>query len=316
MLVDNLITDIRALTDESNTEDVSDVELLSSLNRSQQKLVRLAARFYEPLFMRELEISTFSGREATIPEYANGLIIDQVDVIQNGRAYRVYNAPIRDMSLLDDTSYTSSIPQNYAIRGNKMLLFPSPASGVTIRIRYQIRPPELVLSQGRITDIDSLSSNILYVDSLGSDLTTSIDSLKAFINVVDGTTGDVVSTAQISAIDTDSKKITFKSASLDRSLVFGQTVSTSLSTDIALDDYIVIANGTCIPTYTRDYSDFLIQHSVVETLNRLGVPSNEAYAKLKELEGDVKAMWAGRPNSQRVVQRSKHWSRKIRRKRY
>ena len=204
------------MTGKQNTTDVTSAEILSALNRGQQRLVRLAARFYEPLFMREVNISTFSGREATIPEYANGLIIDQVDVINGNRAYRVYQIPIREASHIDDTDYSSAIPRHYTIRGNKILLYPKPESSVTIRVRYQLRPPELVLNQGRITDIDSLSSDILYVNSLGSDLTTSIDSLKAFVNIVDGTTGEVKDTAQISAIDTDSKKITFKSASPDR----------------------------------------------------------------------------------------------------
>lgn len=308
-----MITAVRDIADEQNTTDLTDTEILAALNRGQQRFVRLANRHYEPLFMRETNISTYSGREATIPEYANGMIIDQIDVISGTRAYRVYQIPIRDASNIDDTSYTSSIPQHYAIRGNKVLLYPKPQSSVTIRVRYQLRPPELVTSQGRITNIDSLSSNILYVNSVGSDLTTSITALKAFVNVVDGTTGDVKDTLQISAIDSSSGKLTFKSASLDRSTVYGQTVSTSLSTDIALDDYITLAYGTCIPTFSSDYSDFIIQHAVVEVLNRMGVPSQEMYAKYKELEDDTKAMWAGRPYSKRVQQRSKHFGRKYRR---
>jgi hypothetical protein len=315
-LVDNLILDVRAISDEKNTEDVSDADILSALNRAQMKLVRLAARHYEAMFQREVSISTYVGREATIPEYASGLIVDMIDVISTNKAYRIYQAPIRDMSNLDDTTYTSSIPRHYTIRGNKILLYPSPVNGTVIRVRYQIRPPELVEQQGRITDVTSLSSNILYVDSLGSNLTTSITALKAFVNIVDGTTGEVKSTNQISAIDTTNKKITFKSSSLDRSLVNGQTVSTSLSTDVALDDYITISNGTCIPTFVRDYSDYLIQHAVVEIMNRLGVPTQEAFAKLKELEDDVTAMWAGRPHSVRIQPRSKHWGRTLRTSRF
>lgn len=311
MLVDSMLDEVRNLADEANTSDVSDADILASLNRAQQKLVRIATRKYNPIFMREATISSFSGREATIPEYAYGLKINSIDVIQGSNAYPVLPAQIRKMSALE-TSGTSSIPSHYTLRGDKILLYPTPSSGVSLRVRYQVRPPELVKQQGRITDIDSLASDILYVDSLGSDLTTSIDNLKAFVNIIDGTTGLVKDTAQISAIDTTNKKLTFKSSSLDRTLVWGQTVGTSLSTDIALDDYVTIANGTCIPTLTRDYSDFLIQYAVVEVLNRLGIPSQEAYAHLKELEDDVSRMWSGRPSNRRVTQRSKHWGRRLR----
>ena len=308
MLVDTMLTDIRALAEEDNTEDVSDADLLSSLNRAQQQLVRIAIKKYEPMFMREATITSFSGREATIPEQAYALNIDSVDVVDNSRFYRVYPAPIRHMTQLE-TSGTTSIPRHYSVRGNKLLLYPTPASGVQLRVRYQIRPPKLVKSEGRITDIDELSSGILYVNSLGDNLTTSVDALKAFVNIVDSTTGLVKSTAQISALDTSTNKITIKTASLGRTTVFGQTVDTSLSTDIALDDYVTIADGTCIPTLVADYSDYLIQFSVVETLNRLGVPSQEAASRLRSLEEDVNTMWAGRPSTSKVTSKNKHWSR-------
>lgn len=308
MLVDNMLQEIRALADEDNTEDVSDSDLLSSLNRAQQQLVRIAVKKYEPMFMREATISSFNGREATMPEQAYALNIDSVDVIDNTRYYRVYPAPIRHMTELETTG-TSSIPRHYSVRGNKILLYPTPSNGVQIRVRYQIRPPKLVSSQGRITNIDELSSGILYVNSLGSDLTTSIDNLKAFVNIVDSATGLVKSTVQISDIDTEERKLTIKTASLDRSEVFGQTVSSSLSTDISLDDYVTIADGTCVPTLVADYSDYLIQFSVVETLNRLGVPSPEATSRLRSLEEDVETMWSGRPSMSKVTAKNRHWSR-------
>lgn len=311
MLVDNMIQDVRDLSDEDNTSDISDSAIISSLNRGQQKLVRLAARKYEPMFMREVELSSFDGtdsREATIPETAYSLIVDQVDVRKDNRSYRVLPAPIRHMTELETGNSSTQIPWYYSLRGNKILIYPKPSSGTVLRVRYQIRPPKLVKSQGRITTIDSDNTR-LYVDSLGSDLTTSIAALKAFVNVIDGTTGLVKGTLQISNLDTDQNLITFKTASLDRSSVFNQTVSTSLPTDIALDDYITIADGTCIPQLVRDYSDFIIQYAVVETLNRLGLPSGEAYAHLKELEDDVMKMWTGRPTPKRVTNRSRHWGR-------
>lgn len=307
MIVDDLVQEVRQLSDEDNTSDISDANIVASLNRAQQKLVRMATRKYEPMFMREVNISTFSGRQATIPELAVASIISAVDVVEGNNTYRVDVAPIRKLVDLENTASTSR-PIYYAIRGDKILLYPTPSSGTTIRVRYQIRPPSLVLTQGRITTIDDANTTI-YVDSLGDDLTTSIASLKAFVNIIDSTTGIVKGTLQISNITTAQNKIAFKTASLDRSTVYGQTVDTALPTDIALDDYICLASGTCVPTLSLDFTDFLIQYSVVETLNRLGIPAQEAYATLKELQDDVDSMWTGRPKSRQVRTSNRHWLR-------
>lgn len=308
MLVNDLIAEVRLASDEENSEDISDADILKFLNKGQQKLVRIATRHYEPMFMREATISSFSGNEATIPEQAFGLHIDSVDAVRNNRKYRVYPAPIRHTVDLESTGNTDT-PTHYAIRGNKILLYPTPSSSTSLRVRYQIRPPLLVKQQGRITNIDNTSSGYINVNDIGSDLTTSIDSLQAFVNIVDGTTGLVKGTVQVSALDETSNKITIKTSSLDRSEVFGQTVATSFPTDIGLDDYVTIANGTCIPTLLRDYSDYLIQYATVDVMNKLGVNSQEAYAKLKELEDDVTAMWSGRPSTRRVTNKNRHWSR-------
>lgn len=307
MLVNEMLDSVRQISDENNTTDISDSDIVASLNRAQQKLVRMAVKRYAPMFLRETTISTFSGREATMPESAFGLSINQIDVNENGNYYRVHLAPLQTMVDLENSQ--SGRPEYYAIRGNKLLIYPTPSTGTSLRVRYQIRPPKLVLSQGRITSYDS-GNGYIYLDSLGSDLTTSITQLKAFVNIIDSTTGLVKGTCQISGINTTSNRLTIKNASLDRSTVFGQTVSTTLPTDIELDDYLCIADGTCIPTLVVDYTDYLVQYTVVETLNRLGIPAQEAYAKLKELEDDVNSIWAGRPQSIQVRQANRHWLRR------
>jgi hypothetical protein len=308
MLVNDMLAEVRAISDENNTTDVSDTDILSALNRAQQKLARIAAKRYSPLFMREIVLSSFSGREVTLPESALSLTINQVDVREGDNYYRINIAPMTAMTDLENSSSTSR-PQFYSLRGNKLLVYPTPATGVQLRVRYQIRPDKLVTSQGRITSFDSPNFYI-YVDSLGSDLTTSIAELKAFVNVVDSTTGLIKGTMQINSIDTTQKRLTIKTASLNRTTVFGHAVDSIIPTDIEYDDYVCIADGTCIPTLTRDYSDFLIQHAVVEILNRLGIPSQEAYGKLKELEQDVNEMWSGRPERIQIRQANRHWLRR------
>lgn len=309
MLVNDMLNEVRALSDENNTTDVSDADIISSLNRGMQKLVRIAVKRYEPMFLKETTITTFSGREATIPEAAYGITINQVDAYDGSGYHRVHQAPIRELTDLESIGPTP-LPEYFTVRGNKIMLYPTPSSGTTLRVRYQVRPPKLVASQGRITSYDS-NNNYIYVDDLGSELTTSLDHLKCFINVVDSTTGLVKGTLQISAINTAQKRLTIKTSSLSRATVFGNTVDDSLPTDIDYDDYVCIADGSCIPMLVSDYSDYLIQYSVVEILNRLGIPSQEATAKLKELENDIETIWAGRPKSIQVRQANRHWARRF-----
>lgn len=310
-LVDDLVDQVRDQTEEENTEDISNSDILQALNRAQQKLVRLASRHYQPMFQRETSITSFTGRRATIPDVAFGFIVDQVDVLQGETAYRVYPAPATHLTDYENNS-SSLLPRHYFIQGQDILLFPNPSQGTTVRVRYQLRPPRLVLQQGRVTNIDSIASNILSVDALGSDLTTSVDSLNAFVNIIDGTTGVVKKTMQIAALDTTAKTVTFKSSGLERTTVFGQTVSTSLTTDdVALDDYVTIANGTCIPTLVMDYDDFLIQHAVVSIKRRFGEPTGEDKQELMELEEDVRLMWAGRPAGRKVTKKNRHWGRQV-----
>lgn len=310
-LVDDLVDQVRDQTEEENTEDISNDDILQALNRAQQKLVRLASRHYQPMFQREATITSFNGRRATIPETAFGFIVDQVDVLQGETAYRVYPAPATHLTDYENNS-SSLLPRHFFIQGQDILLFPNPSEGTRVRVRYQLRPPRLVLQQGRITNITNIASNEITLDAIGSSLTTSVDGLNAFVNIVDGTTGIVKKTMQVASINTTSKVVTFKSSGLERTTVFGQTVSTSLSTDdVDLDDYLTIANGTCIPTLVMDYDDFLIQHAVVAIKRRFGEPTAEDKQELLELEEDVRLMWAGRPASRKVTKKNRHWGRQV-----
>lgn len=310
-VADNLITQVRDATDESNTEDVTDAEILRALNRAQKKFVRIATRRYKDFFKREqsFTVSDFSGRELTIPEAAFGLIINEFHAIIGGVAYEILPATTRQTALIETTAQ-ADIGHYYAIRGDKLLVYPQPSGGTnaTYRLRYQIRPPDLVTQQGRVTNIDDIASGEFYVDAVGSDLSTSVSDLSAFINVIDGTTGLIKTTLQVSALDSTTKKVTFKTSGLDRSAVFGRTVGSSLSsTEIALDDYICLAHGTCIPELVRDYDDYMIAYAALEVKRRMGEDVSSEYAQVRDLEQDIEKMWSGRPGRQRVARRNRYW---------
>jgi hypothetical protein len=308
MLVDALVDAVRSQIDEENNENITPRKLLDALNRGQRKLVRLAARHYPTMFMKETTVPA-AGRDITLPAEAFGWSINEVDVIQAGQAYKVMACQLRQLTTMDSTSSTASIPIYYAQIGNAIKLFPV-ASDCSLRIRFQRRPPDLVVQQGRITTVDDTNTQV-YLDAVGSDLTTSIAQLNAFVNWIDGTTGLVKATLQVASINTAQKLVAFKTTGLDRTTVYGQTVSTALPADAAQDDYLCLAQGTCVPTLVQDYADYLIQFAVVELKRKTAEPTQEEYAALKELEDDIKSMWGGREGTLRVARANPYWGQKI-----
>jgi len=75
----------------------------------------------------------------------------------------------------------------------------------------------------------------------------------------------------------------------------------------ALDDYITTADGTCVPTMVSDYTDFFVAYATLEIKRALGEPTTEDYAYYKELEADVKNMWAGRPQKHKINKRNRYF---------
>lgn len=305
MLVSELILAVRDGIDEDDTADVSDAKILRALNRAQLKLARLAVRKYPPLFSREHTESGVSTQAVAIPETSYAFTVNEVSVRPAGTQTWMpcHRAPAAQLIGLDNET-TTSTPAYWDQQGADIKLYPTPAN-TDVRIRYQVKPLDLVVEQARIT---SVSGQTVYLDAIGADLTTSIAQLKAFVNLVDGTTGAVKGTMQVSAVPSSiASPLQFKASSLDRATVFGQTVDTVLATDVEADDYVCIANGTCVPNLLSDYSDYLVLAAVVELRRAAGEDTTAEVAQLRELEDDVRAMWAGRAAGLRVARKSPYW---------
>jgi hypothetical protein len=311
LLVDDLLGAVRSQIDESNTSDISDSKILATLQRAQMKLVRLATRRYAAMFKAEQLLAVESGtRDVTIPEAAFGLVVNQVEVIRGGQSFPCEPATATQVAPLDNDNATTDLPLYYVQHGSVLKLYPRPNGSVSLRVRYQRRPPDLVVKQGRVISFDATAVTA-DLDSVGAALTTSIASLGAFVNWVDATTGIVKATLQVSAINTTTNTVTFKVAGLGRVTVFGQTVGIALPDDAALDDYLCLASGTCVPMLVADYADYLIQFAVVELKRKQGEDVSAELAALKDLESDVTAMWAGRAAGKRVRRTSGYWGSKL-----
>lgn len=311
MLASGLIEAVRDVTDEANTNALTPEKILKALNRALQRLARLSVLHYPEMLKRTIPLTT-SGGEVEVPALSQAYTGMQLDVLL-GTTYKplTYTSTVNVVGL---ESVGSAYPQYYTQQGNKLALFPTPSSSMSVRLKYQLKPYELVMEQGRITSFDT-ATGVLYVDEIGSSLSTAVNNRTAFFNIIDQFTGDVKGTFQANSLTAASGKIVIKTTGLGRSSVYGLTVATELPSTITQDDLICLAKGSCIPLYFREYTDFLVQYAANEIKRTYGeLPETDVYA-LKDIETDVKLMWSQRPNGARVKANNPAWnSQHIRRR--
>jgi hypothetical protein len=300
-LVDELVSECRSMLDEQNQEHIDDtLDILPALNRAQDRVVSMLARHYEEPLLEESPLTLTSGTaDYSIPDDALEQRIEKVEINVSGYYQPVYRISYREISKYEYENLRTPIPLYYCVIGNSFRLLPTPTGSYDGRLWYLKDPEPLVKSQGRIITVNT-AGNYLLLNELGDDLTTEIEDLNCFINVVDGQSGQIKYTGQILSIDPSSNKITLRSTP-SRSTVLGKTVEGSfLSAGIEPDDIICTVHGTCIPFIKKPFSLYLIQHAVAELQYKLGGNADMAYRVLQDLEKVVKRTWVGREKTFRV----------------
>jgi hypothetical protein len=305
LLVDDLIKDVRSLVDEENTASVDDDrDILPALNRAQDTVVNILTRKYNDPFLAYTTLQPQNGvSEYDLPEDAFEERLEKVEVQRLGLFYEVKRLDFRDISAYEN-SVQQNIPYYYCIVGSKMRLVPRPAAAYPLRLWYIKEPDPFVKSQGRITLLNS-AQNYLTVDNVGPDITTNMDELESYVNIVDGNSGTIKATLQVQSIQ--GNKITFKS-SPTRSTVLNKTVSSSIPTGAEQDDLICVVSGTCVPRFKKAVSNFLIQFAVADIVRKLG-GSVEIEEKVKaDFEKMVEKADKGRETQTRVRKVNRNWA--------
>lgn len=311
--VDDLVDLVRDDCDESNVVDLTPADILQKLNRAQRKGVLQIIKNYDSLFLTSRDITTTSGTSDyawPIDVYAGK--IKRLELISGGSAYPIARLHHRQSSPHVRSS-TTTRPTRYELIGKKYRLYGTPAGALTIREWYVRQPEKLVLQQGRILSLGTdVSTSLPYVvvDALGSDLTTADTALNCYVNFINPDTGAVGGSAQISSINTTTKKILFKASGLTRTTVLGKTIAAALPTDLAVDWYLATVHGTCVPEIPEAYHDYLTQHAVVAIKRGKGEPTQEDYAALKQEEEDIRQIYQGTETRLRVAKRNPLFSRR------
>lgn len=305
LTTDELVNEVRSLLDEDNTVSVNDErDIIPALNRAQDNIVDLLTRKYNDPFIAHVDLQPIARQsEYDIPEDAFEERLEKVEVQRLGLFYEVKRIDFRDISAYENSSQ-NNIPYYYCIVGSKMRLVPQPSGVYPLRLWYVKDPEPLVKSQGRITLINQ-AQNYLVVDSIGDDLTTNMDELNSYVNIIDGNSGIVKASMQIQSIADN--KIKLKSVPT-RTSVLNKPIISSIPTTVEQDDYISVISGSCIPRFKKGISNFLIQFAVADITRKLG-GSTEIEEKVKaDFEKMVEKADHGRETSTRVRKVNRNWA--------
>lgn len=304
--VDSLVEAVRSQLHETNVEAVDTViDILPALNRAQDFAVDIYSRYYPDPYLTHAVLTLSGGtQEYDIPDEAFEDRILKVEMSIGNSLGRPTYREVQRIAFTDISNYesasVSSIPYYYAVVGRKIRFVPVPSGTYNSRIWYIREPEKMVLQQGRVTVIN-ITSNYLVVDQLGGDLQTTTDQLQSYINVIDGSTGEIRSTHQIQSLT--GNRITIRTTPA-RSSVLGRTVTGVLPDTIEKDDYVCVVEGSCVPFLNSPTSNFAVQYAVNEMTRKLGGDVTPEVQMLKDLEDQVTRTWTGRETTLRVTKRS------------
>lgn len=317
ILVNDLIDQVRSQTEEENTDNITDAQILLSLNRAQRHAANILSRRFEDMMWDSTTVTTTGGtREYDIPLDAYASRIEMIEVETSTdiryKLQRINNHKTTNYV----TPSNTKIPTHYSLKRNKFTIYPSPEGDLTLYVHYNKKPEDLVIQLGRINSIDTTNNYVIVDDIIPASTDPVVKGLSttatdvhsgAYVNIIDYATGNIKRSLQVSALDTDAEQITFKSSGLTRSTVLGKTISTSIGSDVAVDDYVCLITGTCVPEVDEAYTDYILQHAIVAIRRRLGEPTQEDMAELKSLEEELMKAWTSRELSHRVRKGSKSW---------
>jgi len=317
--IDDLVSEIQEQLDELNIDSVSiPNRILPTINRAQDYAFDTLARRYPEPYLTHAPLVLTTAQEYDLPEDCFEDRISRVEIVTSeGSNGQITTVEVRRVGYYDawkfESRNPSATPPVYTVVGRKLRFPTAPTGTYPARIWYVLEPEQAVLPQGRITAYNQ-PGNYIIVDTLGDDLSTEADTLESYVNLVDGQTGTVKWTGQISVID--AQQITFRSSPI-RTSVLNRTVDGTLPTSsetptVGLDDYVCSIRGTCIPP-SGALRNFLVEFTVAEIVRSLGGEAATEEQVLDKFEKQIEKYGTARETTMRIQRRSSAWGRTHRR---
>jgi hypothetical protein len=234
----------------SNVNNVNNTTNLLALATEELriKLLPLIMSTREEFYVAIKDVTITAGTARyRIPSRASGTVLRDVQIVSGTDVYSLERLQSEYIS-----TTSQSTPEGFYLEHNSVVLYPTPAaSGDTLRLRYYLRPSRLVATNAaaQITSITT-ATNQVTCSSLPSAWTTS--NTFDFISA-----SSPYPTYGIDLAVTDIAGTT---------ITFGAT----LPTELAVGDWVALADCTPFPQLPEEFQPVLAQMVVVKVLEAQG----------------------------------------------
>jgi len=289
-LIDHLITDIRAHTENEEFSDsigIDDEEFVRFLNDAQYRLHSLIVQNHSSIFLQEKEISVVARQQAyNLPSdiYIKNKV-SGVEYSYDSNSKNYFNLkPVTKRSRCNE----EGSPMDYIRQSGQVLLSPIPTdTGATIRLTYVRQIPRLDKRRGSVGSV-TLDSSTNTITALSFDVATdTIDSTAIdkynFMTIVDKNGNIKMKDIPYDSYSTGTGVITVTSGFTYES---GETIE--------VGDYVCAGkNSTTHSELPEEVERYLISYCAWKILKRdSSVDSQEATQALAEMEGEIVAAYA------------------------
>lgn len=239
-----------------STFSTSDIlELADEVSKTTLLPAIISTREEYYLFSEDFSITSGVAAYA-IPHRSMGLTVREVHLIDGSGNVRSLNRISVDRLNLISNSEGSSTPAQFYLKGNEVVLYPSPTnSTLTLRVYYYLRPGNLVVTTEAATIATiNTSTNVITVNTIPSTWVT-------------GNTFDLIQAKgghRHMAIDLTSTLISGTSITLP-----------SLPTGLAVGDYIALAGESPVVQMPPDFQPILATLTASEMLLSMSQPQGE-----------------------------------------
>lgn len=205
-----------------------------------------------------------------IPYRALGMSLREIKIIRGNDVIDVYRMDPEDVD-----SASTGTPQGFYLKGNNVVLYPTPdATGDTLRLTYFVRPPELV-SPSACAIITQISGNTLTCVP-----PTAWTTAQRF-DLIQGKSGFALKGLDLTATAVNAGSLVLASAP---------------PSALAVGDYVALAGESCFPHIPVEAHQLLVHLTVAACLEAIGDTEGQAKAEAsaKRLQDNFSTLMTNR----------------------
>lgn len=257
-------------------------DLLAHANEELQSyVVPLILDLREEYFLQVKSQTMTVGTAAyRLPSRAIGAKLREVEMVDS--AGNVTNLRRLAPDMAEEFPTSNGTPYGYHLRGNSVVLVPTPAVANTLRLTYYLRPNEVVsTAYGTVSTI--VGSVVTYTETGTFAPTTS-----SVIDLIAATSGFECHSVDVtpSAADTTAN-----------------TVTVTVPTDLAVGDYVVTRDQTPVPQIPSEFHPLLYTRTALRFAESNGATNRIGYLTKKsaELEEKIRGTFAPRVDGEPII---------------